>query len=75
MKRNAILLILLLFCFAMVFIGCTDDTNEKKTCVKCGGTATTTLSGTADTMQQYGIPIGNCKKITSNVYTANVCDS
>lgn len=75
MKRNIILLILLLCCIAIICTGCTENAKTEHLCVKCGKTATTTLSGPADIMQENGISISNCKQITSNVYSAYVCDS
>lgn len=80
MKRNILFLVIIVCCFAIMLTGCTEDTKTQDTktqplCVKCGGTATTTLSGTADIMQKSGISISDCKHITSNVYSAYVCDS
>lgn len=74
-KRNLILLVLLICCFTIMCTGCTEDTNTEHLCVKCGDAATTTLSGPADIMQKNGISISDCKQITSNVYSAYVCDS
>ena len=74
MVKYNLMLLLLLSCFVIVLIGCTSNTN-KNVCVKCGNTATTTLSGGADIMQKNGISIKDCKEITSNVYSAYVCDS
>ncbi len=74
MKHN-IILILLLCSFGIMFAGCAEDTRTEQLCVKCGGTATTTLSGTAGIMQKNGISISDCKQITSNIYSASVCDS
>lgn len=54
--------------------GCTEYTEEHLN-VKCGGTATTTLSGPADIMEKNGISILDCNQITSNIYSAYVCDS
>lgn len=73
MKRN--IMVLLLCCFVMMCTGCTEDTKTEHRCVKCGGTATSTLSGPADIMQNNGISISDCKEITSLVYSAYVCDS
>lgn len=64
---------LLLFCFTTMIIGCIDKADENF-CVKCGDTATSTLSGTSTIMQQNGISINDCEQITSNVYTAYICD-
>ena len=75
MKRNILFLFFLLCCFAMVCTGCTEDTKTEQLCVKCGGTATTILSGPADIMQKNGIAISDCTQITSNVYSASVCNS
>lgn len=75
MKRNLLCLVLLLCGFAMMCTGCAEDTKTEHICVKCGGTATTTLSGPADILQKNGISIGDCRQITSNIYSAYVCDS
>lgn len=75
MKRNIMVLVLLLCCFVIMCTGCTDDTKVKKICVKCGRTATTTLCGPADIMQKNGISISDCRQITHNIYSASVCDS
>ena len=75
MKRNVLFLVLVLCCFAIMFTGCTEDTKTEQLCVKCGGTATTTLSGPADIIQKNGISLSDCKQITANVYSAYVCDS
>lgn len=76
MKRNILFLVLLLCCFTIILTGCTEDTKmEQHRCVKCGGTATTTLSGPAEIIQKNGISLINCRQITSNIYSAYVCDS
>lgn len=75
MKRNMLFLILLSCFFMIICTGCAEETNTKQLCVKCGRTATTTLSGPADIMQKNGISISDCKQITSNVYSAPICDS
>ena len=75
MKRSILFSLLLICCFTIFCTGCTEDTKTEHLCVKCGKTATTTLSGPADIMQENGISISNCKQITSNVYSAYVCDS
>lgn len=75
MKRNLLFLVLVLCCFAIMLTGCTEDKKVENLCVKCGGKATTTLSGPADIMQKNGISLSDCKQITSNVYSAYVCDS
>lgn len=74
MKRNVILL--LVICCVLIFCnGCAGNTSTEHLCAKCGKTATTTISGPADIMQKNGISISDCTKITSNVYTAYICDS
>ncbi len=75
MKRNILFFLVLMCCLATMLMGCTEDTKTEHRCVKCGGTATTTLSGPADIMQKNGISISDCEQITSNVYYAYVCDS
>ena len=74
MKRNIVIFVLLLGCLTMMCIGCAS-TEEQHRCVKCGGIATTTLSGPAEILQKNGISISDCEQITSNVYSAYVCDS
>ena len=73
MKRNILLLIVILCCFAVMCTGCKED--AKHLCVKCGGIATTTISGPASIMEGNGISVSDCKQITSNVYSAYICDS
>ena len=75
MKRNILFLVILLCCFATMFTGCTENTKTQPLCVKCGETATTTLSGPADIIQKNGISLSDCKQITSNIYSVSVCDS
>lgn len=75
MKRNILFLVILICCFMIMFTGCTEDTKTQPLCVKCGGTATTTLSGPADIIQKNGISLSDCTQITSSVYSASVCDS
>ena len=75
MMKHSILLVLLLCSFAIMFTGCTNDTKIEQFCVKCGKTATTTISGPAGIMQKNGISISDCKQIASSVYSASVCDS
>ena len=58
-----------------MFTGCTENTKTQPLCVKCGRTATTTLSGPADIIQKNGLSLSDCKQITSNIYSASVCDS
>ncbi len=76
MKCKSLCVALLLCFFLALFTGCTED--EKKTeavCVKCGGIATTVLSGPADIMEKNGISLSACSQITSDVYAAYVCES
>ncbi len=74
MKCKIILFFLSIYCFSLIFVGCTENT-EKNFCVKCGKIATTTLSGPEETMESNGISISECTQITANVYTAYVCNS
>ena len=75
MKRNIILFVLILCSFVFSCTGCTEDAQIAHRCVKCGKIATTTLSGAKEIMQGYGISIGDCRQVTSNVYSAYVCDA
>lgn len=56
------------------FIGCVEKKSETA-CVKCGKEATCTISGTANDMTSEGISLNKCSNITSNIYTAHLCDS
>ena len=51
------------------------DSGTKNHCVKCGSTATTTLSGSADIMEKNGISLSSCNQISSTIYSAYLCDS
>lgn len=64
---------LFIICFAIILSGCEGE--EKKVCAKCGGEATTTLSGPAKIIESHGISLSKCEQITSGVYTAHVCNS
>lgn len=76
MKRNILLSVLFLCCFLVLFTGCEEeDTVTEHLCVKCGKTATTSLSGPADILQKNGISISDCQHIASDIYSAYVCDS
>ncbi len=75
MKRKTMVLVLFLCCFVIMCAGCTEDEKTEQLCMKCGGIATATLSGNADTMQKNGISISDCKQITSDIYSVSVCDS
>ncbi len=78
MKYKIIFVILFLMCLSVIFTGCSGDTqNDTETiiCAKCGGTATTTISGPAGIMESNGIPLSKCKKTSEYVYTAYICDS
>lgn len=75
MKRSVIGICLLLSILLTILTGCTSESNEFTPCAKCGNRATTTISGPEYILQQNGIPISKCKKVTSNVYTAYVCNS
>ena len=76
MKRTILWFILILCSLALLLTGCAQSTpNETARCAKCGGTATTTLSGTDSMMQDYGIPLSKCTLIADNIYSAQVCGS
>lgn len=75
MKRNIMFLILFIYCFVIMFTGCTEATKTQQRCVKCGNPATTSLMGPADIIRKNGISVSSCKEITSGVYSASVCDS
>lgn len=75
MKRNILFLVILMCCFAIMFTGCTKNEEPQPLCVKCGEEATTTLSGPADILQKNGISISDCTQITSNIYSAYICNS
>ncbi|MBQ3088055.1 MAG: hypothetical protein IJC36_00300 [Clostridia bacterium] len=66
----------LLFFSTLLCVGCTTDdgVNTESLCVKCGGTATTTLTGPADIIEKNGISISECTQITSSIYSAPICD-
>ena len=75
MKHKIIFSLLLTF-LLILFTGCTEPESEpKSSCVKCGNTATTTLVGPADIIQKNGISLSDCTTITSNIYSAPVCNS
>ncbi len=75
MKRSILFLVILMCCFAIMLTGCTENEEPQPLCVKCGGTATTTLAGPAGIIQKYGISISDCTLIASDIYSAPVCDS
>ena len=77
MKKYMIILFLLICCISIILCSCTETEDKKteKLCVKCGKTATTTLSGPSEILKKNGIDISQCKRITSSVYSAPVCDS
>ena len=74
-KRKIMVFLLVLICLLSMLAGCVGNTEQTKTRAKCGGKATTTISGTAETLKSSGIPLSACRKITSNIYSADVCGS
>ena len=75
MKCSRIFLFFVLCWVGIICTGCAMSEEAEPLCVKCGKIATTTLSGTADIMQKNGISISDCSPITSQIYSANICDS
>lgn len=73
--RNIIILLAVLFCFVIMFTKYNKKAKKETLCVKCGNIATATISGSVDTMKKNNIPLSECRKITSNVYSAYVCNS
>lgn len=74
MKIKLCACILSITLLAFTGYGCTQE-KEADRCAKCGAVATTTLSGPAETFKDAGIPLSKCRKITSNVYSAPVCNN
>ena len=80
MKRKLLSLALTLVCCSVMITGCAGDTTPQKTtlkttCAKCGKTATTTMYGPAKLLQDSGIPLSACNKVTGEMYSADVCGS
>lgn len=76
MVRKMLCLFLVLVCLSALVAGCGEE--PEKTvhyCAKCGRTATTTISGSAYSMEKQGIPLSSCWKVTSSVYSAYICAS
>ncbi len=76
MKINVLVVLLLTFALVISFSAC-RETEQKELCVLCGKEATRTISGTAHTMEEYGVDIALCSQTPSSptVYTASLCSS
>lgn len=70
MRKYLVIIVSLLLVFVLLFTSCTD----KKMCAKCGNPATHPVSGPAQLLEEAGIPLNKCNEITSNIYTAFLCD-
>lgn len=73
--KYKILILSLLVCFCTTCFTACQKQEEQHFCAKCGAIATTTLSGPADIIEKNGISITQCTQITSDIYTAYVCQS
>ena len=72
MNVKSFLVFLLLLC--VLFAGC-GQKEETHYCAICGSVATRSISGSAYSLKNMGIPLSNCEEITSLVYSAHLCDS
>jgi hypothetical protein len=73
MKKRRLICLISFVCFlAILCSGCSEETSR---CVKCGGVATTILSGSKEIIKQNGISIVDCEEITESVYSAAMCES
>lgn len=61
--------------FTLTLFGCSGTGNTASNCVKCGNPSTYTLCGPAEQMLSEGISLNKCTQVTSNVYSAPLCDS
>lgn len=74
--KHKMLFALVLVCILSILAGCATNiknTDQAKACVKCGKKATTTIAGTAESLQRSGVPISACKKVSSTIYSADIC--
>ena len=80
MKKKILSMALAIVCIFTIFTGCTGKNTPQKntsktTCAKCGKTATTSMYGPAELLQDSGIPLSACNKVSGEMYSANVCGS